>query len=74
MDEMPGEGSYAYALAIPTSKRGCRPDLRMTRAKPAGKMKAKDKKTFNAKARSTGSGCVLRAGTSQFSLPCTHSL
>ena len=34
----------------------------MTRAKPAGKMKAKDKKTFNAKARSTGSGCVLRAG------------
>ena len=56
MNEMPGEG--CYALAIPTSKHGCRPHVRMTRAK----MKAKDKKTFNAKARSTGSGCVLRAG------------
>ena len=57
MNEMPGEGSYA--LAIPTSKHGCRPDVRMTRAKPAGKMKAKDKKTFNVKARSCG--CVQRA-------------
>jgi len=56
MNEMPGEG--CYALAIPTSKHGRGPDLRMNRAK----MKAKDKKTFNAKARSTGSGCVLRAG------------
>ena len=56
MNEMPGEG--CYALAIPTSKHGCRPHVRMTRAK----MKAKDKKTFNAKARSTGSGCVQRAG------------
>ena len=50
MDETPGEGSYA-------SKRGCTRDVRMTRAKPAGKMKAKDKKAFNAKARSS-SGCI----------------
>ena len=57
MDETHGEG--CYALAVPTSKRGYRADVRMTRAKPAGKMKAKDKKAFNAKARSTGS--VYRA-------------
>ena len=47
-----GEG--CYALAVPNSKCGRRPDVRMTRAKPAGKMKAKDKKVFNAKARSNG--------------------
>ena len=55
MNETPGEGSYA--LAVPNLKRGRRPDVRMTRVKPAGKMKAKDKKAFNAKARSS-SGCV----------------
>ena len=33
----------------------------MTRAKPAGKMKAKDKKAFNAKARSNG--CVQKQGS-----------
>ena len=60
MDETPVEG--CYALAVPKSKRGRRPDVRMTRAKPAGKMKAKDKKAFNARAR--GSGCVRsRAGS-----------
>jgi len=59
MDETPGDGSYA--LAVPTSKCGRRPDIRMTRAKPAGKMKAKDKKAFKAKARSTG--CVYRPGS-----------
>ena len=57
MNEMLGGG--CYALAVPTSKHGCTPDVRMTRAKPAGKMKAKGKKAFNAKARSTGS--VYRA-------------
>ena len=51
MDEMPGKGSNA--LAVPKSKPGRRPDVRMTKAKPAGKMKAKDKKAFNAKARSS---------------------
>ena len=51
MDEMPGKGSDA--LAVPKSKPGRRPDVRMTKAKPAGKMKAKDKKAFNAKARSS---------------------
>ena len=50
--ETPGEGSYA--LAVLNSKCGRRPDVRMTRAKPAGKMKAKDKKAFNAKAQSNG--------------------
>ena len=57
MDETPGEGSYA--LAVPNSKCGRRQGVRMTRAKPAGEMKAKDKKASNAKARSTGS--VYRA-------------
>ena len=56
MNEMPGEG--CYALTVPTSKRGYRPDVRMTTAKPAGKMKAEDKKAFNAKTQSTG--CVYR--------------
>ena len=51
MDEMPGKGSNA--LAVPKSKCGRRPDVRMTKAKPAGKMKAKDKKAFNAKTRSS---------------------
>ena len=59
MDETPVEG--CYALAVPKSKGGRRPDVRMTRAKPACKMKAKDKKAFNANAR--GSGCVRRAGS-----------
>ena len=59
MDETPGEGSYA--LAVPNSKCGRRPDVRMTRAKPAGKMKAKDKKAFNAKAQSNG--CVHKHGS-----------
>ena len=60
MDEMPGEG--CYALAIPASKRGCRPDLRMTRTKPAGKTKAKEKrKALNAKAQN--SGCVHKSGS-----------
>ena len=58
MNEMPGEG--CYALAVPTSKRGCTPDVRMSRAKPAGK-KAKVKKAFNPKARS--GGCVHRANS-----------
>ena len=60
MEETPVEGSYA--LAVPTSRRGCRPDLRMTRAKPAGKKKAKEKRrAFSTKARSTG--CVYRANS-----------
>ena len=62
MNEMPGEG--CYSLAVPTSKRGYRPDVRMTRAKPSGKMKIKDKnikKTFNVKAEN--SGCVYKAGS-----------
>ena len=58
MHETPGEGSYA--LAIPTSKRGRRPDKRITRVKQAGKRKAKDKKAFKARS----SGCVIRAGPS----------
>ena len=62
MNEMPGEG--CYSLAVPTSKRGYRPDVRMTRAKPSGKMKIKDKnikKTFTVKAEN--SGCVYKAGS-----------
>ena len=59
MDETPGEG--CYALAVPTSKRGCTPDVRMTRAKLAGKMKAKEKrKALNPKAQNRG--CLLSAG------------
>ena len=54
MNEMPHEG--CYALAVPKSKCGLRPGVRMTRAKPAGKMKAKEKR----KARSTG--CVQKQG------------
>ena len=41
MNEMPREG--CYALALPKSKCGRRPGVRMTRANPAGKMKAKEK-------------------------------
>ena len=59
MDETPVEGSYA--LAVPTSKRGLRPDVRMIRAKPAGKMKAKDRSAFNLKAENSGG--VYRAGS-----------
>ena len=59
MDETPVEGSYA--LAVPTLKRGLRPDVRMIRAKPAGKMKAKDRSAFNLKAENSGG--VYRAGS-----------
>ena len=68
MDETPGEG--CHALAVPTSKRGCRPDVRMTRAKRAGKVNAKDKIEFNAKA--PGCGCVQR--TSSHSSPYVASI
>ena len=64
IDETPVEG--CYALAVPTSKRGRRPDGRMTTATPAGKMKAKYKKAFNAKAQN--SGCVQRANSHSSSL------
>ena len=69
MDETPGEGSYA--LAVPTSKRGRRPDERMIRAKPAGKMKAKDKKAFNVKAENSGG--VYRSGSLYIASICFDS-
>ena len=56
MDATPGED--CQALVVPHSKHGCRPEVRITRAKPAGKMKAKEKrKALNAKAQN--SGCVM---------------
>ena len=52
MEETPSDG--CYALVVPNSRHG-------STAKPAGKMKAKDKKAFNTKARR--SGYVQRAGS-----------
>ena len=60
MNEMPGEG--CRALAVPASKRGCRPDVKMTRAKGPANAKAKEKRrAFSTKARGVGS--VQRAGS-----------